>query len=197
MRELTILGHHITFNSKEHEYQIDGQSVKSATTLLGETLFENKYSGIPREILDRAAKWGSDLHFAIENKMTFILDDIQAKRYYEFWDIIEKENMTILEQEQIVFYKHMDAWAYIGTFDAVLMKDGKRYMADIKTTYALDLEYLAWQLGLYRMAYEQMYDKKIDGLYVFWLPKRKKGTVKPVMMLIDDEMLAEKRLFKE
>lgn len=197
MRELTILGHHVTFNSETHEYTIDGEVVESATTLLGNTLFEGKYAGIPREILNKAAKWGSDLHFAIEKKMTFMLDDTQAKRYYEFWDIIEKENIAIVEQEQIVFYKHMETWAYIGTFDAVLMKDGKRYMADIKTTYQLDFEYLAWQLGLYRMAYEQMYNKKVDGLLVFWLPKRKKGSMKPVMMLINDEMLAEKRLFKE
>lgn len=42
--------------------------------------------------------------------------------------------------------------------------DGKTGLADIKRTSTLDKEYLAYQLNMYRIAYQQCYDTEISFL---------------------------------
>jgi len=42
-------------------------------------------------------------------------------------------------------------------------------LADAKTTYNLDLEYISWQLSMYELAKGKQFKK----LYAIWLPKRK------------------------
>ena len=51
-----------------------------------------------------------------------------------------------------------------GRLDLVLMMDDKTGLADIKRTSTLDKEYLAYQLNLYRIAYQQCYGVQIDFL---------------------------------
>ena len=51
-----------------------------------------------------------------------------------------------------------------GRLDLVLEMDGKIGLADIKRTASLDKEYLAYQLNLYRIAYQQCYETPIDLL---------------------------------
>ena len=51
-----------------------------------------------------------------------------------------------------------------GRLDLVLTKDGNIGLGDIKRTSTLDKEYLAYQLNLYRIAYQQCYDTEISFL---------------------------------
>ena len=51
-----------------------------------------------------------------------------------------------------------------GRLDLVISMDGKTGLADIKRTSALDKEYLAYQLNMYRIAYQQCYDRDITFL---------------------------------
>ena len=62
-----------------------------------------------------------------------------------------KEN----EVPVILFYEDEPICA--GRLDLVLKMDDKIGGADIKRTSALDKEYLAYQLNLYRIAYRQSY----------------------------------------
>lgn len=56
--------------------------------------------------------------------------------------------------------------------DCVWEIDGEVYLADIKTTYALDKEYLSWQLSIYAYMFEkQNPGLHVKGLYGVWLPK--------------------------
>ena len=63
----------------------------SVSTILGETLFKRKYSGVNPEILNAAALWGNQVHVAIEDKNPMLLNETQEQRYNEFWQIIEEE----------------------------------------------------------------------------------------------------------
>ena len=51
-----------------------------------------------------------------------------------------------------------------GRLDLVLSVDGELGLGDIKRTSVLDKDYLAYQLNLYRIAYQQCYDKEITFL---------------------------------
>ena len=106
MKQYEILGHKVTFDEETHTYTVDGVEVPSVSTILGETLFKRKYSGVNPEILNAAALWGNQVHVAIEDKNPMLLNETQEQRYNEFWQIIEEEKLDIISQEEIVFYEH-------------------------------------------------------------------------------------------
>ena len=189
MKQYEILGHKVTFDEETHTYTVDGVEVPSVSTILGETLFKRKYSGVNPEILNAAAIWGNQVHVAIEDKNPMLLNETQEQRYNEFWQIIEEEKLDIISQEEIVFYEHNGKVVYIGRYDLSLKNGQDEELGDIKCTYNLDMNYLSWQLNLYRMAKEQMYKKKIKGLKAFWLPKRQKGKMREVAMKENEELL--------
>lgn len=164
----------IEFDEENHTYIKDGIILKSVTQLLKE-LFPSKYDGIPKEILNNKAIYGTELHKYIE-----ILENKKPKkplgyikRYYkpsiyqeesirQYLDIKEKYNIEVLESEKIVSYKYL----YAGTLDIKAIVNGKKAIIDIKTTYELDEDYVSWQTSLYEYA-----DENVDELYCLWLPK--------------------------
>lgn len=172
---MIILGHEVLFDEKTHVYTVDGVVVPSVSKILGTTLFKSKYDGVSSFVLDNAASFGSGVHHAIETDDISNLDDLQFKKYDEYLGLVIKNKIKPLVHEQIVFYKHNGVIVFIGTFDLLAMYMDKMVLCDVKTTYELDYNYLLWQLSMYALAYEQMYGVDILGLYVFWLPKRKKG----------------------
>lgn len=189
MKQYEILGHKVTFDEETHTYTVDGVEVPSVSTILKDTIFNKKYSGVSQETLNAAALWGTQIHVAIEDKNPMLLNETQEQRYNEFWQIIEEEKLDIISQEEIVFYEHNGKVVYIGRYDLSLKNGQDEELGDIKCTYNLDMNYLSWQLNLYRMAKEQMYKKKIKGLKAFWLPKRQKGKMREVAMKENEELL--------
>ena len=185
MKAYEIKGHKVTFDEATHKYTVDGYEVPSVSTILKDTIFNKKYSSVKCSTTNAAALWGTQIHVAIENKNPMLLDTVQEQRYNEFWQLLKSIDQEIHNQEQIVFYKHNGKVVYVGTYDLLLGDT----LADIKCTYNLDMNYLSWQLNLYRMAYEQLHDTTIKSLYAFWLPKRKKGKVAEVEMKEDKELL--------
>ena len=57
---------HIEFLEASHTYLVEGVIVPSVTTILGATLFKDKYKGIPAYILQNKADFGVNVHKAIE-----------------------------------------------------------------------------------------------------------------------------------
>lgn len=156
----------------------------SVSEILGSTVFKDKYAGVDKEILKAKAKWGTEIHKAIETDDISDLDDLQFQKYDEYLGIVLKHKLEVIAHEQIVYYEIKGVVKYIGTFD-LLIKDA---LTDIKTTYALDKKYLSYQLTMYAMAYEQMHDVKLDKLYGIWLPKQIKGKLVEIERLPDNEI---------
>ena len=77
------------------------------------------------------------------------------KRQYE-WNVIECETPVILFVDDEPFA--------CGRVDMVAMIDDKVGIFDFKRTSALDKNYLAYQLNLYRIAYRQTYGIEADFL---------------------------------
>ena len=164
----------LEFDKENHIYLKDGVILRSVTQILKE-LFPLKYDGIPENILNEKAKYGTELHKFIE-----IIEKKKPKRplayikkYYnpniyqieslkDYLEIKRKYNIEITDSEKMVVYKDI----YCGTLDLKGTVDNKKAIIDIKTTYDLDELYVSWQNSLYEMASEP-----VDELYCMWLPK--------------------------
>jgi hypothetical protein len=168
----------IEYIDEAHLYLLDGVIIPSVTQLL-EKVFPDKYKGIPKEILERKANYGSKVHSMIERiekgRETGLDDEIvididsvsMAIAYDEYLELRTNNNIEVVSQEEIVHYKNL----YAGRYDMIAKVNGELSLVDIKTTAKLDKEYLSWQLSLYELAI----GKKFDKLYCIWLPKNNSG----------------------
>lgn len=161
----------IEFIEKEHKYLVNGIIVPSVTTVLGTTIFKDMYANVPDYILKNKANYGTRVHDAILYDTDQGLT-IYEKASYQQWKKLQKrEQIEPLKQEIKVAYKYY----FAGTFDMIAMYKGRKILIDFKTTYKLEEDYLAWQLSMYKLAYEHRFGEQIDDLYAIWLPKGKIG----------------------
>lgn len=160
----------VEFIESSHQYLVDGRLVPSVSTILKETIFSNKYNGVSEEVLRKAAEFGTNVHKAIELSEDLFLSVAEQLVYDKWLELAKTENIVPILHEQIV---NLD-YDYAGTLDMIANVNGVRSLCDIKTTYNLDMEYLSWQLSLYRRAYYQSNPEvKFEKMYAIWLPKRK------------------------
>lgn len=158
----TIGGHYLEYYEDGHIYLVDGVVVPSITQLL-RIRFGNKYSGVSRDVLNRAAEAGTAVHEAIER---YCVDgaesDLPEVRNFKF--LQKQYKFRVLENETPVILFLNDEPIAAGRLDLVLEMGGRIGGADIKRTSTLDKEYLAYQLNLYRIAYRQTYGEEWEFL---------------------------------
>lgn len=70
----------------------------------------------------------------------------------------------------------------------VLQEKGKTGLGDIKCTATLDKEYLAYQLNLYKLGYEQCYGEQVEILRALHL---KNGARRYVTIPINESAVIE------
>lgn len=158
-----IAGGTLEYIDAIHTYIYDGQILPSITQIL-KIKFGNKYDGINKEVLQRACERGTAIHQAIEDFEKDNIEDTGCKelRNWKFLKRVHKFK-CIDNEVPIVLFKD-DVPVACGRLDLVLEEDGKTGLGDIKTTYKLDKDYLAYQLNLYRIGYQQCYGKEISFL---------------------------------
>ena len=158
----TIRGHTLEYIDDIHTYLVDGVIVPSITQIL-KLRFGGKYSNVSRQTLQRAAENGTAVHSAIENYCK-TGEDNGLKEVHNFKFLQRAYNFRVIGNEIPVILFMNDKPVSAGRLDLVLEMDGKIGLADIKRTATLDKEYLAYQLNLYRIAYQQCYNTPIDFL---------------------------------
>ena len=160
----------IEFDEINHKYWVDGMQVPCVSDLL-HFIFPNKYKDVPKEILERKAIYGSQVHKAVECLEQDLelpkLDYIQEESIEQYKKIKEENSIEVISQEQKVQYKSL----YVGTYDMEAMIKGEHTLVDIKTTAELDKESLSWQLSFYELATGKTFEK----LCCIWLPKANLG----------------------
>ena len=151
-----INGHTLEFVEDCHVYACDGVIVPSVTQIL-KLKFGNKYDNVSRQTLQRAAEKGTEVHEAIENYCKHgIESDLVEVKNFKF--LQKQYQFKVLDNEvPVILFKDGEPIA-AGRLDLVLEMDGRIGGGDIKRTYTLDKNYLAYQLNLYRIAYMQCYD---------------------------------------
>ena len=186
----------IEFIEEGHLYLKDGVLVSSVSEIL-HFIFPNKYAGIDKEILNKKAEYGSKIHEAIEcieqNKTLPELDSIQEFSIGQYKRLKDKYNIEVIDQEQMINFKDK----YCGRFDMIANVNGFYSLCDIKTTAALDKEYLSWQLSFYELAFISMYGvSNFDKLYAIWLPKKGYGEVVEIERKSKSELLEKLKEFE-
>ena len=186
MEQWEINGGVLEYIDETHTYLYDGVVLPSVTQLL-QKKFGSKYDGIPKIVLQRAAERGTALHKAIED---YEYQGIET-------DLIELQNYKRLKEEHgfsvmgnelpVVLFKDGEAVA-AGRCDLFLANQGVFGLGDIKRTYRLDRQYLAYQLNLYRVAFMQSYGVTIDFLRGIHL---REEVAKYVEIPVDESLVNE------
>ena len=144
----------ISFDKQTHTYTNDGRLLLSVTEVIKRYVFPDLYSNVPEEVLAKAAERGTSTHAIIERyiKGTLTNEEYEANKadVDAFVNEIEKRHLFLGQSECIV----SDGELLAGTIDIIGMyNDGlseRLMIADIKTTSKLNIEYLQWQLSLYK-----------------------------------------------
>ena len=163
MNTWKIKGHTLEYIDEIHQYLVDGICVPSITQIL-KIKFGNKYANVDKKVLDNAAEKGTRIHTAIEEYEKWKIEDISCQELKDYKFLKKTYKFKCLDNEvPVILFKDVKPIA-AGRLDLVLELDIKRGLGDIKRTSTLDKEYLGYQLNLYRLAYEQCYDTKIEFL---------------------------------
>lgn len=158
-----IAGGILEYIDETHEYLYNGILLPSITSIL-KIKFGNKYNNVSKEVLEKAAALGSQVHKDIEyfERHKVINSNSEELRNYRF--LKKYHNFKCLENEVPVILFKDGVPVACGRLDLVLEENGKTGLGDIKRTYKLDKEYLGYQLNLYRIAYQQCYGTEIKFL---------------------------------
>lgn len=157
-----INGHAVEFIEETHTYLVDGVIVPSITQILKHK-FRKKYDCVDKEVLQRASNLGTATHKAIEEfcKLGIVSELLELKNFM----FLQKHfGFKVVDNEVVIILFYNDVPVACGRLDLLLMDNGDLCIGDIKRTSSLDKEYLAYQLNLYRIGFQQCYGTEIKGL---------------------------------
>lgn len=162
MNSWVIKNHILEFIDEAHIYLVDGIIVPSVSKIL-KYKFPNKYDGVDKQVLERAATRGTEIHEAIETlcKTGEVMD---LKEVKNFMFLQKQYNFEVIDNELPVIIFLDDKPVAAGRLDLDIKINDDEGLADIKRTSVLDKEHLAYQLNLYRIGFQQSYDKEIKFL---------------------------------
>lgn len=152
----------VMFDEATHTYTLDGRKLISVTQLLQKVGISPDYSLVDEKTLKESADRGSMIHGEIEayNKTMEIGFTDECQEYIAW---LHTTKSKCLKSE---FEVHNDYVA--GRADLLLEENGKKVIADIKTTSALHKDSVSWQLSLYAYL---LGDKEVKKGQAFWFSK--------------------------
>ena len=163
---IKLIDSQVVFNQEYHTYSLNGITLNGITGLIKSQLFPNLYKDIPQYILDKAAERGTMVHESIELFDAGFEPKVSTPELENYKRIKQENELTAITNEYIV----TDKEHFASAIDLVLCKGEDIILADIKTTYTLDKEYVRWQLSIYAYLFElQNPDLKVSKLYALWL----------------------------
>ena len=161
IKTFELNGHTLEFIPDIHRYLVDGILVPCVSDILAYKF--NDYVGVPKEILNRAAEKGTELHRAIEiYEKENIPSDLKEFKNYIF--LKKYYNFENLANEIPVIYERDGKVLFTGTLDQVIKIGDKIGLNDFKRVLSPNQEKIKYQLNLYKLGYEQTYKQKIDFL---------------------------------
>jgi len=134
-------------------------------------------------IMRRAGDEGTQVHNAAEaylagEEIIWIDDNGNAKYSLEVWKMILKfvDFWETYKPELVASETHLfsDELKVAGTGDLVVRLDGKLMLLDIKTSNSLHESY-DLQLSVYRRAWDELFDTKIEDTGILWLKASTRG----------------------
>lgn len=142
----------VVFYPATHTYVTpDGRMLDGITGMISRQLFPSKYDGVDEETMRNAAERGSFIHSVCElvDSLNIEHESPEAMGYKELKDTygLRHEESEYLVSDNVHFASCIDK----------VYRDGESTftLADIKTTYKLDKEYVRWQLSIYAYLFER------------------------------------------
>lgn len=141
----------------------------SVTQILAVTGLGPDYSRVPRHLLEHAGQRGTALHAAIQLYHEGDLDEESlhpevATGFSAYRKFLAESRFEFLAGE---FEVRHDQWLYLGHPDLLGSLGGKRVLLDTKFMDTVHLVAAAYQLTLYRLAWEAQHpDQPIHDCYV-------------------------------
>lgn len=169
----------LEFDDEAHGYIVNGIITPSVSSILKRKF--DDYVDVPFKILEAAADKGTAMHKAIEvYEKTGKESDLQEFRNYLFLKKYFKiENV---ENELPVAYFDDGLPVFAGTIDQVCRIDGVPAINDFKRVSAPNKEKIAYQVNLYRLAYNQTFGVEIEALSFMLLRENvRRFTPLPIM----------------
>ena len=157
----TINGRTVEFDHEDHIYLVNGAIVPSVTEILKSKF--NDYAFVSRAVLEQASARGTELHKAIElYETTGKTSDL--KEFHNYLFLKNHIGFTNISNELPVIYEEDGRVLFAGQLDQIIVIDGEFGINDFKRVSAPNKEKIAYQLNLYKIAYEQSYQQKIKRL---------------------------------
>lgn len=161
MKTFEINGHIVEFIPETHQYLVDGILTPCVSNILAYKF--NDYGAVSREVLQRASERGTELHEAIERyEREGIPSELKEFKNYLF--LKKHHGFTNIANEVPVIYEKDGTVLFVGTLDQVIEMDGKCGINDFKRVSAPNKQKIAYQLNMYKLAYEQTFKCKVDFL---------------------------------
>ena len=155
----------VVFNSEHHTYTLDGKLLQGVTPIVS-WLFPKTYEGIPQNILDAAAEYGTFVHQKCEmaDDLGIVNDDVTES----YKQLLSDAGLEPVYSEYLV----SDNQHIASCIDKVFTDDS---LGDIKTTSKVHWQNVQVQLSIYAYLYEWQTGRKVNKLYLIWLPRPKYG----------------------
>lgn len=179
----------LEFDDEAHRYIVNGIITPSVSKLL--SLKFDDYPNVPKAVLQAAADRGTEMHKAIEvYEKTGKKSDLQEFRNY----LLLKKHFKIenVENELPVAYFEDGLPIFAGTIDQVCRINGVLAINDFKRVSAPNKEKIAYQINLYRLAYNQTFGVEVKALSFMQLRESvRKFTQLPINEEVIKAFLAE------
>ena len=159
----------IKFNEKNHTYTVNGEYCNiSITQLLRKHHLAPDYKGVSDETLAKAAERGTNIHKDLECLLKYPDYDPFTKEGEAFKRYID-EFIDCAAAEQMLAINYKGMWL-AGTADVIGFfknKDKGCFVADHKTTSAINREYVSWQVSIIDYILRHL-NENINGKVINW-----------------------------
>lgn len=185
----------VEYIDEGHIYLVGGVITPSVSEII-RFIYPDKYSNIPKKILEEKAEFGTHVHNAIEcyeNQDYFELTPREQLCFEQYLKVKEKHKIEVLEQEIIIHFEDR----FAGRLDMTAVVEGYESLVDVKTTAKLDYESLAWQLGMYALGCEWLYGIKFEKYFCLWLPKGDLGQLVEIQPKSKEEILEVLKAYED
>lgn len=164
----------VLFDEENHTYLLGDKYLSGITGMLQRQFFPNEFEGIPKDVIDAAAQYGTDVHHSCEDfDFSWINDGtVEVQDYIQ---ICKENNLT----HECSEYTVTDGSDWASRIDKVYrVSDDTFDIGDIKTYGVMTADKLAkakWQLSIYAYLFELQNKKaKVNRLFIIHLRNKQK-----------------------
>lgn len=159
----------VVFNAEHHTYTLDGKELSGITSIISKYIFPDMYSNVSESVLEAARQRGSVVHSELEMEFNGIPSE--SPEVVAYRALVKQHKIKQIAAEYVV----TDYDNIATCIDNVAYVNGELALLDYKTTAALNIEYLRWQLSLESLMFTMVNQCSVKKAYAVHLPKPKDG----------------------